>query len=323
MALYNFGDLLTQTYRYFYIDYTQVDDTAIIPVTLMKQFINDGIREISAGFGTKWKYKEGSLPFMHVLNYQNLYLSGTNTTGGTGVSISGTLNAPEFIQVNSNPANYLMNYPNYSGIAFSGLNGSTPASGISVGGYVTTTQWTGVGYTYELPPDVSHIEGVFIDNQGFLNNGLYQRRLMSLPQSIWHTTGIPGTYYEQPGMSLNGNLQITFDPQPTPSITGTNPNFLYLYENKQLDLVNDNDVQNVIPEEFQRCIIYAALEMAYGFRQNAMADVFKQKKQDVVWEMIRSSERYTNYTVSWFPGDLAAGWTTLPYSPAGWTRSGS
>ncbi len=316
MAVKTFGDLLQETYRYFYVNYQngEADESTVIPLSLMKTFINDTGRETTVGFGTKWKFREGSMPFYHVVNYQNLYLSGTSI-GGVGVNISGNLNAPEFLNVGSNPTNYLINYPNYAGIPFIGQSGSTNYTGTSVGGQVVTTQFTGLGFGYELNNDVSHIEGIFIDNKGFLGMGQMQRRMMALPQQIVQITGTPSTYYEHPGLSANGNLMITFDMQPGTDLTTSS--FLYLYEQKFQNLVNDSDVQTLIPEECQNILIFGALEKAYAFRQNKMSEVFKKQKEDLMWEMIRNSEKYTNYTVSWFPGDLYQGWNSYPYGQGG------
>ncbi len=315
MALKNFGQLLQETYRYFYVDFNagEADESTVIPLSLMKNFINDTGRETTVSFGTKWKFREGSMPFYHRVEYQNLYLSGVSTASGT--QISGTLNAPEFLNVGSNPTNYLINYPSYSGIAFIGVDPSgSSLSGISYAGNVVTSVYHGLGYQYEMNNDVSHIEGIFINNKGFLSMGQMQRRMMALPQDIVNISGVPSTYYEQP-ISASGNLMVTFDTSPDNSLL--NDSFLYLYEKKFQDMVEVNDVQTLIPEEFQNILIFGALEKAYAFRQNEMSTVYKTKKDDLMWEMIRNSERYTNYTVSWFPGDLVQGWNSYPYGPGG------
>ncbi len=310
----NFQQLLTESYIYLGVAFNDVDETSIIPLSLGKIFMNDGIMESAAAFGFKWKYREGVLPFQHKVTYDNLYLSGTSNAGN--VSISGNLNDPNFLMFNSPPSNYLVNYPSYSGISFIGYNGSTAYTGLSNIGSISQSVYTGTGFRYDMPPEVEHIEGVYIQNTGFLVNGLKQRMDMAYQGAYVQTSGTPGMYIEYPGLNPSGNLALIFNPNVDASLSGTS--FNYLYEKKQQPLVNPTDTQDVIPSEFQNVIIEAWLEKAYSFRQNNEQMIYhRQKKENYLFDMARNSERYTNFTLSWFSDGQLGYVGALPYTNGG------
>ncbi len=313
MALKNFGNSLTQCYLYLGVAFNDVDETTVIPLSLGKIFYNDAVQECASSFGYKWKYREGVLPFFHKVNYSNLLLYGVSPSG---VPISGTLNDSNFLLFNSPPSNYLVNYPNYSGIPFVGTSGATVYSGISASGSVITSTYTGTGFRYDMPPEVEHIEGVYIVNTGFLVNGLKQRMDMAYQGAYIQTSGTPGMYLEYPGLNPSGNLALIFNPNISSALSGTSFNFLY--EKKQQPLINYTETQDVIPSEFENVIIEAWLEKAYAFRQNNEQMLYhKQKKDAYLFDMARNSERYTNYTVSWFSDGQLGYVGALPYTNGG------
>ncbi len=313
MALKNFRSLLTEGYLYLGVAFNDVDETTTVPLSLGKIFMNDSIQECGASFGYKWKYREGVLPFWHKVQYSNLFLYGVSPSG---VPISGALNDPNFLMFNSPPSNYLINYPSYSGIAFVGTSGATTYSGVSTSGTVINSIYTGTGFRYDMPAEVEHIEGVYIQNTGFLVNGMKQRMDMAYQGAYIATSGTPGMYLEYPGLNPSGNLALIFNPNVATSLSGTNFNFLY--EKKQQPLVDLSDTQDIIPSEFQNVIIEAWLEKAYAFRQNNEQMIYhKQKKDGYLFDMARNSERYTNYTVAWFSDGQLGYVGALPYTNGG------
>ncbi len=318
MANKNLLQLLTECYRYLGVNYNDVDETSIIPLSLGKIFLNDSIVESAASFGYKWKYREGVLPFYHKVNYDNLFLMGYSGNSST-VQISGNLNDPNFLMFNSPVSNYLVNYPSYSGISFSGINtasGTGVIAGHSASGVVVNSTYTGTGFRYDMPPDVEHIEGVYIVNTGFLVNGLKQRMDMAYQGAYISSSGTPGMYLEYPGLNASGNLALIFNPNVSASLSGTG--FNYLYEKKQQPLVNPTDTQDVIPSEFQNVIIEAWLEKAYAFRQNNEQMMYhKARKDNYLFDMARNSERYTNFTLSWFSDGQLGYVGALPYTNGG------
>ncbi len=306
--------LLTESYRYLGVAFNEVDETSIIPLSLGEIFLNDSIVESASAFGFKWKYREGVLPFQHRMPYSNLYLSGTAVSG---IAVSGNLNDPNFLMFNSPPSNYLVNYPDYSGISFTGVGISgLQLTGSSNSGSIVTSVYTGTGFRYDMPPEVEHIEGVYIVNTGFLINGMKQRMDMAYQGAYIGTSGTPGMYLEYPGLGPSGNLALIFNPNVAASLSGTSFNFLY--EKKQQPLVAPTDTQDVIPSEFQNVIIEAWLEKAYAFRQNNEQMAYhKARKDNYLFDMARNSERFTNFTVSWF-GDGQLGYVgALPYTNGG------
>lgn len=272
MPLYNLTQTLSQVSTYAGI---QNENNAYYPSAttfpsedLMIDMVNDSIREICGDWEYTFLETTRSYPFYHVVSgVQSVYLSGSNTLG-SGISGTITPYPSDVLNYAWTAHNTVQNISNnFSGIAFTGTDVSGVSwTGISNSGNVTTCNWTGVGYQYQLDPDIDkfYVPGIWCpasnnDNSAkgvLLKNIDFEDMMRIFPIGNIAASGTPIYYSEAPGISTanNNGKQIIFG--PTPTLTGySGNNFVCFYKKLHQDLVNDTDTQQVIPIQWQNVII--------------------------------------------------------------------
>lgn len=243
------------------------DNTTAPTLNRVNQFINDTLREVTSNFPYSIMERSCYLPFYHTIhNVPSAVLSGISTGPNVGVSgVVGTVTPfPNTMALQAGCITLPSNY-NYSGIAFTGTAPVFGAqSGLSVSGYQTTGDWTGVGYMYELPASVDSIISVMLPDKGVKVNFVPMYDLNKvIPQGVWTSSGTtPIWYTEHVGMSASGNKVIEFFPSPDATLSGNS--FMLYYKFKQQDMTDDSEVQNVYPDTFQDIAIHGVLEKCYS-----------------------------------------------------------
>jgi len=283
--LYNLSTIRQQVCQYAGITNSlgayDLDNTTFPTIDLGNNMINDTLREITSAYDYQFLESSKSYPFYHVIsgvqsvqlyatgNYMSLTVSGVNTITPypPDVLTYSWLGQNSVADINSNfagihcPFNY-----NYYTI-----------SGVSVSGNITTANWTGVGFVYQMDPDVdkflapgivvAHMASGSQGGQGIiLQNTPYEDIVRMIPIGVVNASGTPTCFYELPGLNASNNngKAIQFFPFPQASYSGSN--FIVNYKKKHVDLLNDTDIQNVIPEQFQNCIVQSTLAKVYSIR---------------------------------------------------------
>lgn len=309
--LYNLGQIRQQVAQLAGTQNTlgvyDFDDTTYPTSGLANNFINDSIREICGSWDFTFLETSKSYPFYHnISGVQSLYLSGT-TSGGTPITGIVTPYPGDVLSyawsAANNPAQIANNF---SGIAFSGRAASgTTYQGTSVSGVQTTAIWSGVGYVYQLDADIDKFlaPGIVIAHSTGNNTAagvICQNTPMEditrlIPIGIINASGTPSFFTEFPGMSTDNNKAIQFFPFPTPSYSGQT--FIVPYKKRHIDMVDDNEKQNMIPESWQRIIVNATLEKVFDLSAPDKVSLVTARKEGLiaqmkVWDAMQPSKIY-------------------------------
>ena len=273
------------------------DSTTFPTESQVNIFINDATREVTSSWDYTFLQSSRSYPFNHTISgVQGVYLSGYNQPGASTPTAGYVVPFPNevlnYSWIANNQQTLLNN--NYSGVIFSGVGtlDGNPYSSKSTGGFpIYNGIYSGVGYTYQLDQDVDKIIACMISNS---NSGSTSRGIM-LPHTDWHdvermipigiinSSGTPVTYSEFPGFGPQNNKSIQFFPTPTPNFAGES--FIIHYKKKHVDLINDTDVQLVIPEQYQAIITNSTLMKVFDLLDNPKANLVTQRKEELEAKM--------------------------------------
>ncbi len=294
--LKNFGNLISETQKW--LGYTVLDETTDIPLSLVKTFLNDTIRETESEFNFSQVQTPVLLPFLHTMtNVQGAYLSGVSVTPVAGSGISATILPYPLAGGNSLLVNNTV-LSSYSGINFVGVDtNGTSYSGVSViGNSVRGPLPNVMGFTYELPSDVEQIYGVTIPTDSiklrFCPQYDWDR---AVPQGLTIASGVPAYYTTFPGISASGNLVLQFYPQPVlTQFSGSA--FQVHYKRKHQDMVALTDQQSMFPEQFQDIIIEGALEKCYAFLSDDKSIYHGKRKDKRIEDLQTWAENNLDYT---------------------------
>ncbi len=281
----NFGQQKSQIGKYLGI--SVFDATTDPSLGLVSDMINTSTREALSRFNFRQLESAMLYPFFHTISgVQGFQLSGVSTTplAGSGI-VANFPNQPNPFTPQS-AMNLLIGETyfegSYSGISFVGTDilGNT-YSGISTQGSGITSNVQTMGYTYQLPPEVDQIIAITIPQNAlkllFIPN---YDVLRTLPNSILTASGTPSYYTEFAGMSQVGNTKaIQFFPQPT-TIPFSGQTFRIDFKRMHEDMINDTDVQRVLPEQYQDIIIWASLEKIYMYLSDDKTAYYKAKKEE-------------------------------------------
>ncbi len=264
--LYNFGTLITKCQQW--LGYPVLDETTDIPLSFLKDAINQSMRETMSEFNYRLAESPILVPFLHTIhNTQGAFLTGTSTFPVAGSGITATI----LPFPTTNGANgYLVNdtvVNTYSGLTFVGTDGAgTQYTGISTSGNKVLQDWNNViGYQYELPEKIEQIYGITIPQNSIKLAYCPQYDFdRGIPQGTTIASGTPYQYTSFPGLSPSGNLTIQFYPQPTVT-PFSGQTFQIHYKRKHEDMVALTDQQSLFPSQFQDIIIEATLEKCYAF----------------------------------------------------------
>lgn len=300
MSLYNLGQIRQQVAQESAIqdengDY-EFSSTTFPSKDLVNTYINQAIMEVTSPWDYGFLQTSKSYPFKHVISgVQGVYLSGYSVTD-TGVRTIGELTPYPFDVLNySWRANNQidMSNANFSGLSFTGVHSTGSGySSVSTYGYPTyNNNLTTVGYTYQLDNDIDKILACIISNS---NSGQTAKGILltsvqwhdierTIPIGIIASSGTPIYYSEFPGLGPITNKTIQFFPTPTPIYSGES--FIIHYKKRHTDLVNDSDLQQVIPEQFQRIITNATLEKVFDLLDNPKASLATQRRMNLESKM--------------------------------------
>lgn len=244
------------------------DMTTYPTITRANQIINDTIREIGS-YDFQCLETIRSYPFIHeIQNVQSVFLSGNTISDGTPISGIVTPYPSDVLNYSWTANNSIANInSNFSGINFNGISSSgVTYAGVSMSGIQTTATWTGIGYNYQLDPDVDKLlqPPVWLahSNNGqantangvFLKNIDFEDMLRMFPIGTVQASGTPLYMATSPGLSNTNNngYSIVFGPSPTTAYSGNT--FLLFYKKLHQNMVADTDVQEIVPIQFQNAI---------------------------------------------------------------------
>ena len=290
MSLYNLGQIRSQIAQYCGVRNAagayDFDTTTFPTIDLANNIINDSFREICGEWDYTFLETTKSYPFYHqIQGVQSLYLSGTSNA--TSLPISGTMTPypADVLNYAWTADNTYQNVANnYSGITFVGVDSTgTSWTGISNIGNVTTGNWVGVGYTYQLDQDIDKfmVPAIYVphSNNGNSAQGVmvknidYEDMVRIFPIGTIQASGTPIYFSEAPGLSpINNNgKSIIFGPTPTYTAYSGN-NFVAFYKKKHVDLTSDTATQTVVPEQWQNAPIKLASAKIFQIADPARAD---------------------------------------------------
>lgn len=325
MPVYNLGQL-----RQFIAQNLGIENSANPPVydfdsstpftqTQVNNWINDEIRSITSGWDYTFLENTKSINFYNVTSgVQGISCSGN--INGTGIFGSVAPYPPQPLMYSITADNSVSDIQNnFSGVIFNGTDASGNVyTGVTcISGSVTFNNTiTGINNTFQLDGDVGKILGVFIQSSangstGYgipLNELTYHNFAIKYPIGVVNVSGTPYEYCKLPGLDPNNNLQITLAPYPTPNFSG---NSLVLdYMKKHVDLVNDTDVQNVIPGQYQQSIIFGVCETVCSFysQMDPRVEKFFKKKDAMIIEMKQFDFNQSNLQRQWLLGNQNGPW---------------
>ena len=338
--LYTLAQIRSQVAQYCGIRNTagayDFDNSTFPTIDLANNMINDSFREICAEWDYTFLETTKSYPFFHVIEgVQSVWLSGTATFTNNPISGSITPYPNDVLNYAWQANNTVQNINNnFSGITFNGQEMVSPFglnTGISNSGAVTTNNWTGVGFTYQLDQDIDKfmVPGIFVphSNNGLSANGIllknidYEDMIRIFPIGTIQASGTPIYFSEAPGLSnvSNNGKQIVFGPTPNTNTYSGN-SFVAFYKKKHVDLQNDYDVQTVIPEQWQNMPIKLACAKVFAISDpsrvdTSMNEAAKLMRSCKLWDAKQPSKvrrwRDSNYdTNSSFLYDSSS-WFTL------------
>lgn len=270
------------------------DSSTFPDATLAVDIINDAGRESIAPYDYTFKFNTVAMPFYHVISgVQSVNVSGANVTV-SGTFISGTSATGIITPYPSQVLNYSWNAnqsvqdinSNYSGISFTDSLGNPSLSAL---GNPTFANWTGIGFQYQLNPDVDKIIDISIQKsingnstQGVIQGfSTWHDMINAIPIGIVSTSGTPIAYLENPGMSPTNDKTIQFFPMPD-AIAYSGEAFIVAYLKKWVDLVNGTDVQTTIPENFQNIVTFAAAQKIFDINTDGRALIMENRKNQLI-----------------------------------------
>jgi hypothetical protein len=301
-----------------------LDDTTYPTLTLGNQMINDTYREITSAWDYQFLETSKSYPFYHTISgVQSLLVTGTTVVGSTGVSAVITPYPTDVLNYTWLAQNSVGDLSsNFSGISFTDASGSQC---ISTSGSITTAIWTGVGYVYQLDPDVdkflapgvvvAHSNGSNVGQGIVLTNMDYEDIVMQIPIGTINASGTPSQYFELPGLSPDNNKAIQFFPFPTSSYSGNT--FVVNYKKKHVDLQSDSDTQNVIPEQWQNTVTYGVLEKFNSVRNPDRQPEALMRKEKLINSMKLWDAQQPSKVRHWRSGQPGIGQSYL-YDNSTW-----
>lgn len=263
----------------------------------VNQMINDTLREVPGAWDYTFLETNRTYPFYHTISgVQGVYLEGTN--GVTSNVISGTIIPyPSQVMYYTQYANNSVTdeSTNFSGISFTGYSGTstTLVSGVSTSGSVTYGDFTTVGFTYQMDNDIDKIIAVVVSQniggaanigQGYVMQYVDFHDLeTAIPIGLISASGTPVMYTEMPGLGPDTNKVLQFYPFPTVNYSGQV--FNVHYKKKHVDMVDDDEKQNVIPEQFQYLVNFAVSEKIYTMLDNPKAALMSQEKERMITDL--------------------------------------
>lgn len=286
------------------------DNSTPVPLSQVNNFINDEIREDTSAWDYTFLEDTKSINFWNVVSgVQGVALAGIVS----GINVYGTI-APypaQQLSYSWRADNSVTNVSNnFSGIVFNGVS----ASGIAFNNVVSTSgsatynnTISGVTNIFQLDPDVAKIEGLFMQssangNTGYgipLNELTYHDFLIKYPIGVVNISGTPYEYAKFPGLGPNNDPVLTLAPFPTPDFSGNSLVLHYL--KKHVDLVNDTDIQRVIPQQFQQIIIEGVCEKitAHYAQDDPRTDKYARRKENLTIDMKQWDFNQANLTRAW------------------------
>jgi hypothetical protein len=298
--IYNLEQILSQAAQLAGIQDTNgnyaFDDTTFPTSGLAVNWVNDSIREITGAWDYRFLETSKSYPFYHAISgVQALYLSGTSSgTPISGVQVPYPSDVLNYAWTAQNQLDISAN--DYVGITFTGTDsGGTVYTGVSTYGEITTANWTGVGYTYQLDADIDKFlaPGIVISHsengstaQGIICQNTPMEDLVRLiPIGFIQASGTPSYFTEFPGLSSSNNngKMIQFFPFPLSSYSGNN--FIVPYKKQHVDMTSMSEQQRVVPQQWQQVIIEALLEKISRVRSPEMLPVVMGRKEDLIAKM--------------------------------------
>jgi hypothetical protein len=341
--LYNLGQIRSQIAQYCGVRNTvgayDFDYTTFPTIDLANNMINDSFREICGEWDYTFLETTKSYPFYHTISgVQGVLLTITGTYSGNVVT--GTQNVAPYPSdvlqyswlAHNTVGDLQVNFSGVTGTFYNNGNTSQLVTGISTGGVVSYIgAWTGVGYMYQLDNDIDKlmVPAIYVphSNNGNSAQGVmvknidYEDMIRVFPIGTIQASGTPIYFSEAPGLSNvadNGKM-IQFGPAPTASAYSGN-NFVLFYKKKHVDLVNDTDVQNVVPDIWQNAIIKMASAKVFAIADptrmpTALAEASQLIRGMKLWDAKQPSKvrrwRDANYgTQSSFLFDNSS-WFTL------------
>ncbi len=268
------------------------DDSTQPTLDQVNIYINNAIRESCASWDYTFLETSKSYPFNHTISGVQGATFYATTSGifNSGPIVpwpSSVLNFSQFQNIDA--SNTLV------GISFVGTDsvGNTYNS-ISSSGLITyDNTYVGIGYTYQLDNDVDKLHAIMISQSisgvsprvGPLGYVEWHDLERMIPIGIISASGCPIWYTEFPGLSntpLNEKT-IQFFPTPLPNFNGES--FIVHYKKKHVDMINDTDYQNVIPEQYQTVITQASLEKIFDILDNPKIALVSKRKEDIINDM--------------------------------------
>lgn len=280
MSLYNFKQLLDKGAQSAGIkdvnNLYQFSDDTFPTIEMAKGLLNDSIREETSMENMTCLQTSKSMNFWHVIeDVQSLDLF---TYSGSVIVSSGSIipypsSVLSLTQTSENSVQDIVT--NFSGISYTTTSGTTT---VSTSGIVAYHAYTGVGYPYQMPSDLNKfMQGTPIviaqSTPPTTANGIIVKNVdfadiwSMIPIGLVQSSGTPYYFAEAPGMDYLNNKVIQFFPFPILAFSGSQ--FVVNYYKKHVDLVEDTDTQNVIPESWQQLIIQAFLVKIYEITEEA------------------------------------------------------
>lgn len=292
MALYNLGQLRQVCSEY--LGMTVVDDTTTPSLTRFNDMINQSVRETMSAFNFRQLETSCRIPFLHTIsNVQGAYLSGVSVTplAGSGISATITPWPTDNLLVNCQ----VVDNSNYSGFQFVGQDSNgTTYSGVSTEGSGVIGTVSTLGYSYSLPSNVDQIYSVVIPQNSIKLLYIPQYDIeRSIPNGILTASGTPAYYTEFDGMSDTNTKSIQFFPQPASNFSGQS--FVVHYKKMHVDMTQDTDTQNVLPQQFQDIIIDATLEKIYAMMSDAKSEYHRNRKEVRITDLIVWAAGHLDY----------------------------
>jgi hypothetical protein len=332
MALYNLGQIRQQVAQMAGIqDSTgsyDMDATTYPTLDFANQMINDTFREVTSAWDYQFLETSKSYTFQHVISgVQSIAVTGHTIVGNTGTTGIVTPYPTDVLNYSWLGQNSVIDVnSNFSGISFTDSNGSAC---ISTSGSVTTANWTGVGYVYQLEPDidkflapgvvVAHSQGSNVGQGIVMSNVDYEDIVRMIPIGTVNASGTPSMYFQVPGLSPNNGIAIQFFPFPLPSYSGNN--FIVNYKKKHVDLTDDAQVQSVIPEQWQNVIVQGVLEKVNSVRNPDRQEENAIRKQGLINSMKLWDAQQPSKVRAWRAGNPGGGASYL-YDNSGWLTLG-
>lgn len=271
------------------------DSTTFPTSGLAQDMFNDTIREVASSWDYTFLETTRSYPFYHeITDVQSLFLSGTNLSGTaiTGIITPYPSDVLNYTWTANNQPRLINS--NYSGINFTGVtSGYVSFTGVSTSGSITTGTYSGVGFVYQMNSDIDKFlpPGILIQNTsvsgtaaGVICQNTYMEDIFRLiPIGLINASGTPSYFTEAPGMSPDNNKAIQFFPFPTTSYSGQT--FTVPYKKRHVDLTDDTETQNVIPESYQQVIVQGFLEKVFELVDPNKSVMIKARKEDLIKKM--------------------------------------